>query len=313
MAALVTKPHSQQGLAMIVVLWVLTLIIIMASSFALTMRRETAMLGDFKALAQATAIAEAGVYIAVMQLLQTDERMRWRSDSSIYEITFHDVPIRISITDESGKIDLNQPDTQVLRSVLLSFDLTEEEADKLIGAITDWRDSDDLLSINGAEKNEYKSAGLTYSPRNQPFATIEELQMVLGMTPALYEQLEPLLTVFANGGAVNPAKAPEKLLSALPNSNPELARSYVQERTKNAREGLPETNPLWAATNGNASQSYTILAEAMPAEGVSAAISAVVRRGQSRSGLPFTILKWHKGSETGSLFTNVDESMLIQQ
>jgi general secretion pathway protein K len=44
-----------------VVLWVITLLTIMASSFALTMQRETAIIGGLKEKAQAAALAEGGI------------------------------------------------------------------------------------------------------------------------------------------------------------------------------------------------------------------------------------------------------------
>lgn len=315
MAALPTnRPDAQRGLAMIVVLWILTLMIIMASSFALTMRRETAILADFKAVAQANALAEAGINIAIMQVMQADESTRWRTDGSVYEIQLEEVPIRIQINDESGKIDLNQTDGNLLRSLLISYGLPEDKAVQLVDAITDWRDPDDLLSLHGAEKDEYKQAKLSYIPRNKPFETVEELQLVLGMTPELYAQLEPLVTVFSNSSAVNPAKAPKALLQGMPNATPELVNSYLQERVQNARTGLPETAPTWAGGNNTGgSQSFQIVAEAMPVEGISAAVTAVVKQGQSRSGLPFVILKWNKGSALGSLFAELGEEMIIEQ
>ena len=49
--------QTNKGLALIVVLWVTTLLTIMASSFSLTIQRETAITGGLKEKAQATALA----------------------------------------------------------------------------------------------------------------------------------------------------------------------------------------------------------------------------------------------------------------
>ncbi len=305
--------NKQRGVALVVVMWVITLIIIMASSFALTIRRETAILADFKTLAQANAMAEAGINIAIKQMLNVDQQARWRSDGTIYELQIDEVPIRITIADESGKIDINQTDGQMLRTILIGRGLKEQDAEKLVSAIIDWRDPDDLLSLNGAEKEEYKAARLTYVPRNKPFETVEELQLVLGMTPVLFSQLEPLITVYSQAKDVNPAKASRELLLGTPNATPALVDAYLQERAQNARAGAPETPPTWLGTapGGGGSQTFQITAEAMPVEGVSAAVSAVVKQGQSRSGLPFAILKWTKGSNFGSLFTDANNNLII--
>ena len=70
----------------------------------------------------------------------------------------------------------------------------EEQQTKLVNAILDWRDKDDLVHIEGAEKKEYKDAGLSYQPRNKPFQSIEELQLVLGMNESVFKWIEPLVT-----------------------------------------------------------------------------------------------------------------------
>jgi general secretion pathway protein K len=304
---------GQRGLALVVVLWMLVLLMIMASSFALTIRRETALLTDVKALAQARALAEGGINIAILNLLPQDEALRWRSDSSLYEILYADARIRIRISDESGKIDLNQGDPQLLRGALSAQGLAEEQLEPLIAAIIDWRDADDIQSPNGAEKEQYQKAGLSYSPPNKPFEAIEELQMVLGITPDLYKQLEPLLTIFSNSNNINPAKAPREVLLSLPNVTAEMVDAYLQQRAENARAGLPELAPTWAMANPSVSQVYQVLAEAMPVEGITGAVSAVIRRGQSRQGLPFAILAWHKSSTERSLFAEDENNQVILQ
>jgi general secretion pathway protein K len=73
----------------------------------------------------------------------------------------------------------------------LSYSAVEESlADSLSDAIIDWRDKNESAEINGAEQSEYESANLKYSPRNDQFKSVEEVQMVLGMTAEIYKQLE---------------------------------------------------------------------------------------------------------------------------
>ncbi|NOT84561.1 MAG: general secretion pathway protein GspK [Methylococcaceae bacterium] len=314
MAASPTKQRvAQRGLALIVVLWMLTLLMIMASSFSLTIRRETAVLTDVKAVAQARALAEGGINIAMLNLLPPDEKLRWRSDATLYEITYADAPIRIRISDESGKIDINYADPKMLQGVFNQLGLEEEPLAALLAAIVDWRDADDIQSPNGAEKEQYKKAGLKFSPANKPFESIEELQMVMGMKPEFYTQVEPLLTVYSNSNAVNPAKASREVLLTFPNVTPEMVDSYMQQRAENARAGLPELAPTWTAPSPNASQVYEVLAEAMPVEGITGAVSAVIRRGPSRQQLPFSILKWQKSGVESSLFAEAENNQVIVQ
>ncbi|NOQ12858.1 MAG: general secretion pathway protein GspK, partial [Methyloprofundus sp.] len=64
---------SNKGLALVVVLWVITLLTIMASSFSLTIQRETAITSGIKEKAVGIALAEAGVNYAILMLLTTDK------------------------------------------------------------------------------------------------------------------------------------------------------------------------------------------------------------------------------------------------
>jgi len=78
----------QKGLALVLVLWVLSLLTIMAGSFALSMRREAAIVAGIKNNAQALAIAESGIAIAQRMLMNPDQNKRWRTDGSIYQVEF---------------------------------------------------------------------------------------------------------------------------------------------------------------------------------------------------------------------------------
>jgi type II secretory pathway component PulK len=64
--------NRQRGLALVIVIWILTLLSLMAGSFALSMRRESSVAGALKNNAQAQALAETGLSIAQFMLQQTD-------------------------------------------------------------------------------------------------------------------------------------------------------------------------------------------------------------------------------------------------
>ena len=177
-------PHAsgkQHGLALVLVLWVLSLFIIMAGSFALSMRREASVAIGIKNSSQGIAAAEAGIAVAEMMLLNPDQNRRWRSDGSVYQIDFVDTLVRVRLLAETGKIDINAAEPPLLQSLLAGAPIEPDQQAALLGAILDWRDPDDQVNINGAETEEYHAAGLKYVPRNQPFQSIEELQMVLGI------------------------------------------------------------------------------------------------------------------------------------
>src|SRR4029077_17167293 len=130
-------------------------------------------------------------------------------------------------TDESGKIDINSAGDDILQQLFVSIGMSPDQAGQLSPAIQDWRAPDDLERPHGAEASEYKSAGLSYVPRNAPFQTVSEVQQVLGMNYELYSRIEPAITIYAGGAEPNAAYAPLEALLALPGMTPELAQQII--------------------------------------------------------------------------------------
>ena len=224
----------QKGLALVLVLWVLSLLTIMAGSFALSMRREASITAGVKNNAQAMAVAESGIAMAEMMLLNPDPNKRWRTDGSIYEIIAADAKVRVRLLSETGKIDINKANQALLQGLMTYVPGDAEQKLKLVGAILDWRDADDLVHINGAEKKEYQDAGLSYQPRNKPFQTIEELQLVLGMNESVFLRIEPLITVYSGQSTVSLQQASKEVLQIIPGLDASMLDSYTAARLESA-------------------------------------------------------------------------------
>lgn len=112
----------------------------------------------------------------------------------------------------AGLIDINYAPPQVLGPVLLAAGAADPAA--LTGAILDWRDEDDLESLNGAERNAYSVLGVE-GPANHPFTDPAELQHVLGMTPSVLGCLIENITVSSLSAAPDLAVAPDWVRRAM--------------------------------------------------------------------------------------------------
>lgn len=321
----------QSGFALVLVLWVLSLLTIMAGSFALTMRRESTIVAGIKDNAGAIAAAEAGIAYAEMMLLHPEQNRRWRADGNIYQVDFGDTQIRLRLLSEAGKIDINKANLALLQGLMTQSPLDESQQAKLIGAIIDWRDQDDLVSIDGAEKKEYEDAGLKYHPRNKPFQTLEELQMVLGMDEQVYNWLIPIATVHSRQAQVNLQLASAKVLKLLPNLDAGLIDSYVATRLDSAKNDMP--TPVFPAglvnagngAGGNAA--VTIVSEAILADESSALVAATVLKssgGQAdlldaadsdgSQAQPYKVLEWQRNPvNEPSLFTEEMNELLVKE
>ena len=95
--------------------------------------------------------------------------------------------VRFGMIDESGKLNLNSilgwglSDT-ANRNLLMNLPyMTYDVAD----AILDWLDTDDTPRQYGTESDYYMSLPQPYHAANGPLASLDELLMVKGVTPAL--------------------------------------------------------------------------------------------------------------------------------
>ena len=220
---------NQRGVALIVVLWVVALLSLLAVSFGLGVRREATLAMQQIQGTRLLAACEAAVHYAAYHLRLADPTVGWRADGTVRAWRWDGIQVRIKLFSETGKVDLNLADAPLLWAVLKLAGADAEQAQALADAILDWRDSDQYRRPHGAEAPEYQEAGLSYGPANQLFSAVEEVGMVLGMTPELTRNLLPWITLHGRRG-IDPASAPAELLRALPGVDPQTVEAYLQGR-----------------------------------------------------------------------------------
>ena len=265
---------------------------------------------------------------AEMMLLNPDQNKRWRADGNIYQLDFGDTrypATAFAIRSRQNRYKQGRPDL-ACKGLMAQAPVDEDQQAKLVGAIIDWRDPDDLLSIEGAEKKEYQDAGLLYQPRNKPFQTVEELQMVLGMDERVYNWLEPIITVYSGQAQVNLKLAANKVLRVLPSLDISLIEDFVATRLESDKNDLP--TPEFPATlvkgsgGGGGNETVTIVSEALLPDETSALVTAtVVKSGANQSlspdavqSTPFKVLKWQRNPlNVEPLFTDSMSELLVKQ
>lgn len=289
---------TQGGIALVLVLWIIALLTTIAGSFAYSMRTEALASRNAVAMARARAAADGAVYRAVFEASRPQNTPdAWKRNGQVYEWKLAETSLRVSITDESGKIDLNTAAEPLMLSVLQKLGgLNAEQAARLLDAIADWRDADELRRPGGAEEPEYRSAGRNYKPANAPFESIEDLQRVLGMTPALFARLAPYLTVQSRQSGVNPLYAAPQLLLALPGASAEQVAAYVAQRQQALASGVPVPPfPAAAAFAAGESSAFRVRAEAQTEDKVTFVREAVARlTGNLRQ--PPVFMIWREGA-----------------
>jgi general secretion pathway protein K len=264
----------------------------------LSSRADALVLRNSISTAKAAAAADSAVQRAIFELLRPANLPdAWKADGAVRDWAFDEATVKVSLRDESAKIDINTASDALLKGLFASIGLGDEESTRLLDAIVDWRDADALKRPNGAEEADYKAAGLSYRPANANFQALEELQLVLGLRPEIYRRITPMITVYSRQTGINAATASRDVLLAIPGVTSDVVDVYLQQRDAAlaAAQPLPAFPQAGAFASPPNAQVLNIRAEARLEDGtVFVRESVAIPRGAQRR--PITFLAWREGS-----------------
>ncbi len=184
----------QRGMALLGVLWTGVILALLAGGVLDVSRGDLDLARNQADGARAELAAEAAAEIAILGVLQGGEDAI-REDGAVYAWAFDDAEVRVQVLSESGRIDLNNADEELLTALFVLAGADADAARALSHAVIDFRDEDNIPMDAGAEDDDYAAAGRFLGAKDAPYTNIEELMGVLGMTPEIYRFVSPGLTV----------------------------------------------------------------------------------------------------------------------
>lgn len=288
---------SQRGLALISVLWVTTLLAVLAAGLTSSSRTERILARNQLENARAEALADGGVYRAVLGLLDLDPETGWRAGGGPYRIELGQGVVRIAIEDEEAKVDLNAAPIELIAGLFRAVGLDEERAAQLADRLGDFRDVDDQPREQGAEDAAYARAGLEGGAKDAALIANSELLQVLGVTPELHARIRPHVTVFSGSEGIDPLLASRTVLSAVPGITPEIAEVFASARLDSDPFALIEDQEALLDAEiyflFSREVVYRIRAEAHTDTGAVFVREAVVEL-MSGGGRPFRVYAWNR-------------------
>jgi general secretion pathway protein K len=154
----------------------------------------------------------------------------------------------ITISDESGKININDVAQLNTMEALKRLCKVLQLPGEIWPAVTDWIDNDDIPVSGGAESAYYRTLKPPYSARNSKLLTMTELSLIKGFTPEIVGKLRPYLTVFSDQAnspltTVNINAATKEVLQALDgNIDLRSAERIMEQRSVKAFENIGSVN-----------------------------------------------------------------------
>ena len=266
------SPAPQRGWALVSVLWTLAILSMMAAATEALMVTSARI--EHRAYDQARIEADinAGAVRALLGIEDPRMSRRWRVDGVAQAFTFDRLAMTISVQDEAGLIDLNNADAATLAGLFTTAGLAPATAQTLTANILDWREpvgGDDPDRQQGKTDGQYGAAGLPYRPRHNTFQTVDEMKLVLGMSPALFARVAPALTVYSRDASVDQSLAPPVVLSALYPGDANKVAQVIQARTNPPPSNDPNTLPpgppgVIAQSETSLGHSYLVTIAAAP-------------------------------------------------
>jgi hypothetical protein len=234
------------GVALIIVLWAVSLIATAMLGLAVLMERQIGQEGAALQNARAMLVAESGIQMVLNpELLPGDVEAASQQLSARlqegWKVGKATVPVKFTIRTEDmkgegGKVNINAlllGNKAVARSILQNLfaqwevNLTTSSA--LIDALLDWVDADQLSSGS--------NSATEVNARNGPFEKIDELEKVLGWAEMAKEAREggkgvdavKKFTVFGTG-KLSLRSADQDVIEAWLGLGPGSAQTFVQQR-----------------------------------------------------------------------------------
>jgi len=221
--------YRENGIALMLTLWVMVFLTIVATQFALSAKTEVRVVGNYVEEVKCYYLAKAGIALAIAEISNPDNKFSYidgksrlmfgragKKDAALNvdskestvdpnkdNMAFGGGHITYKIEDEGGKIPINilakNRDVKKISSLLALAGVKEGGGmDTLAESIIDWVDNDDLHLLNGAENDYYRSLDPPYDCKNGPIDIFEEMLLIQGMTREIFEKLTPLISVFSN-------------------------------------------------------------------------------------------------------------------
>ena len=241
-------PRDDQGVVLILVLLVLTLISVLVLSWAEEWRTELQLAANFREAYQCRRLAEGGVYYVLGKLMETKIleaninnpggsaeaaaklATAWQGNQESRQVQLPGGTVQVRVEDEGGKLNVNQAAEENLFTLFTALEFPPTQIRTMVDSILDWRSRGDQPRPFGAKSAYYLNLDPPYVARNGPLETLEELAWVRGFeNSTMVPGLGHWLTAMSTGQGINVNTAPPAVLVAV-GLPPEVARSIVMTR-----------------------------------------------------------------------------------
>jgi general secretion pathway protein K len=286
-----SRQEARRGFVIVVVLWLLAALAALVTIFSVYLSNSARALAFNDTRLKSEALVMAGVELTVYRLMSADKDTRPPLDA--FHVRLGGVRLEISYVPETTRVDINAAPKEFIAGLLSVLGASEEDAKATADRIVAWRHRTTTAKA-GDEDALYRAAGKPYSPRQAPFPHVNELALVLGMTPALLERALPFVTVFNGTPGIGALTAPPEVIAALPGMTPLILKDFLETRATLPNDPAAIAKALGPAaskaTTAKNSKAYRILVRLHFPDDREAVSEVVIRMDGGSD--PYQVLSW---------------------
>ena len=245
---------ASSGVALVVVLWAVTLISAAMLGLAALLQRQLGQEVAGLQNARAILVAESGIQMALNPQIgradveQASQQLSTQL-SQVWRVNGREVPVRFSVktedfVGEEGKLNLSYLlrsgnealARRVLQNLFAGWEVNLSTSQRAIDCLLDWVDADSLTQPQGAEADDYGKQKMA-PPRNGPLERLDELEKVMGWREMAKEAQEgkagvdwqKKFTIYGSG-KLSLLTADQDLIEAVLGLSPGAAGNFMLAR-----------------------------------------------------------------------------------
>ncbi len=210
--------NDDRGFVLVAVIWIAAIFAVVAFIVTSAVRTRVRMVEAEVASAEAEAAADAGLNLALFELIgnRSSGGEPAAPSSAVKACRMDDrASVFIQVRDEAGKVDLNLASSDLLRTLMIGLGWSKTLADARVATLGDFVDADGDRRLGGAEAEDYQAAGRAIGPKNRSLEAVEELGRIIRFDEVAVREMRPHVTVHSGQTGVDPRAASRELAQIL--------------------------------------------------------------------------------------------------
>lgn len=230
------RRDPRNGFVLVTVLWTIALLSALAMGVSTTFRGYAGIIAIDHDRTRANALLTAGLEISAGIIGNLGDQPLTERETIV---ALRTGSVRVRLSDEGGRIDVNKAPVEVLSALLRSIGASDD-ANAIARSIEAWRARDGAdQSMTEARPSSDPTPNDAAAPQGiaggkransfRSFTDIRQLAQVPGMAPNYLTAIIPLTTVFGDD-KVNGMTASADVIAALPGISPAQVEALLEAR-----------------------------------------------------------------------------------